>query len=78
MIKIITENRKNYLNSIVADLKSKLLNTKILLGRYSVLSEVGMVPAELMGLNTQEFKNINELIKSKNFTKSLVDSVEEQ
>ena len=35
-----------------------------------------MVPAELMGLNTQKFKNINELIKSKNFTKSLVDSVE--
>ena len=74
---IITENRKNYLNSIVADLKSEIIEHKNFIGgRYSVLSEVGMVPAELMGLNTQKFKNINELIKSKNFTKSLVDSVE--
>ena len=45
-------------------------------GRYSVLSEVGMIPAELMGLNINKFKNINKLIKSKSFNKSLVDSVE--
>jgi len=35
-------------------------------GRYSVLSEVGMLPAELMGLNSAKFKQLNNLIKNKN------------
>jgi len=44
-------------------------------GRYSVLSEVGMLPAELMGLNSNKFKNLNSLIKNKNFLNSLITNV---
>ena len=44
-------------------------------GRYSVLSEVGMLPAELMGLNKNNFKQINNLIKNKKFVNSLVLNV---
>ena len=36
-------------------------------GRYSVLSEVGMLPAELMGLDYKKFRQFNLLIKNKNF-----------
>ena len=74
---IITENKKNYLNMIASDLKSEVIEHKNFIGgRYSVLSEVGMIPAELMGLSINKFKNINKLIKSKSFNRSLVDSVE--
>ena len=44
-------------------------------GRYSVLSEVGMLPADLMGLNVQKFKRYNDLIKNKQFINSLVTNV---
>jgi len=44
-------------------------------GRYSVLSEVGMLPADLMGLKKNSFKQINNLIKNKKFINSLVLNV---
>ena len=44
-------------------------------GRYSVLSEVGMLPAELMGLNSKNFRQFNSLIKNKQFLNSLVLNV---
>ena len=44
-------------------------------GRYSVLSEVGMVPAELMGLNEKKFKRLNYLIKNKTFINFLIENV---
>jgi glucose-6-phosphate isomerase len=44
-------------------------------GRYSVLSEVGMLPAELMGLNPNKFKQLNSIIKNKKFLNSLTSSV---
>jgi len=44
-------------------------------GRYSVLSEVGMLPAELMGLKSNKFKQFNALIKNKNFINALVSNV---
>ncbi|MDC3274038.1 hypothetical protein OAU53_01010 [Candidatus Pelagibacter sp.] len=44
-------------------------------GRYSVLSEVGMLPAELMGLNPNNFKQFDALIKNKNFMNSLIKNV---
>ena len=44
-------------------------------GRYSVLSEVGMLPAELMGLNTIRFKQLNSLIKNKKFINALITNV---
>ena len=44
-------------------------------GRYSVLSEVGMLPAEMMGLNVKKFKQINNLIKDRKFINSLIGNV---
>ena len=72
----ITENTKNYLYSIAEKMKSEIIHhNNFIGGRYSVLSEVGMLPAELMGLKTDEFKQFNSLIKNKNFLNSLVKSV---
>ena len=34
-----------------------------------------MVPAELMGLNSNNFKRFNSIIKNKNFVKSLINNV---
>ena len=45
-------------------------------GRYSVLSEVGMLPAELMGLNEKKFKQFNYLINNKIFINNLIKNVE--
>ena len=44
-------------------------------GRYSVLSEVGMLPAELMNLNSLKFKKLDLLIKNKKFMKSLIFNI---
>ena len=44
-------------------------------GRYSVMSETGMLPAQLMGLNPNKFKNLNYLIKNKNFINDLISNV---
>jgi glucose-6-phosphate isomerase len=72
----ITENKKNYINSLAQKLKSDIIHHNDYIGgRYSVLSEVGMLPAELMGLNVKKFKNYNLLVKNKNFINSLVNNV---
>jgi glucose-6-phosphate isomerase len=73
----ITENKKNYLNILAEKLKSEIIyHNNFIGGRYSVLSEVGMLPAELMGLNSDHFKQLNSLIKNKFFFDSLVKNVE--
>ena len=36
-------------------------------GRYSVLSETGMLPAELMGLNSKKFRQLNTLINNRKY-----------
>ena len=72
----ITENKKSYINSLAQKLKSDIIHHNDYIGgRYSVLSEVGMLPAELMGLNVKKFKNYNLLLKNKNFINSLVNNV---
>ena len=45
-------------------------------GRYSVLSETGMLPASLMGLNPKKFKQLDNLISKKEFIKKLIINVE--
>ena len=73
---IITENKKNILRSIANKIKSDVLDHKNYIGgRYSVLSEVGMLPAELMGLNEKKFKRLNYLIKNKSFINYLINNV---
>ena len=44
-------------------------------GRYSVLSEVGMLPTELMGLKPEKFRQLNNLIKNKKFIEALIRNV---
>ena len=62
---IITEAKNSYLTNLAAKLKAEIFEHKNYVGgRYSVLSEVGMLPAELMNLNEKKFKQFNNLIKN--------------
>ena len=73
----ITENRKSYLYEIAEKLKAEIVHHHNFIGgRYSVLSETGMLPAELMGLNSKKFRQLNTLINNKKYMKSLVANVE--
>ena len=73
----ITENKQNYLYVLANKLKSEIIHhNNYIGGRYSVLSEVGMLPAELMGLNSLKFKQLNNLIKNKNFINNLIKNVQ--
>ena len=73
---IITEKNKNYLTRIAKELKAEMFEHKNYIGgRYSVLSEVGMLPCELMGLQEKKFKKYNDLIKNEKFLNSLLDNV---
>ena len=54
---IITEQKKNLLNSFAKKKKLLHINHKPYIGgRYSVLTEVGMVPAYFMGLKVNSFR----------------------
>ena len=73
----ITENKKSYLNILAKKLKSEVIHhNNYIGGRFSVLSEVGMLPAELMGLNSNNFKRYNDLIKNKKFLNHLIKNVD--
>ena len=73
---IITEKKISNLNKLAIKLKAEVIEHKNYIGgRYSVLSEVGMIPAELMGLNEKKFKRFNYLINNKSFKKFLVNNV---
>ena len=72
----ITEDKKSYLTNLAKKLKAEIIShNNYIGGRYSVLSEVGMLPAELMGLNSSKFRQLNSLIKKKSFTNLLVSNV---
>ena len=72
----IVENKNNYLNNLASNIKAEIVEHKNYIGgRYSVLSEVGMLPAELMGLNEKKFKRLNYLIKNKKFINNLIGNV---
>jgi glucose-6-phosphate isomerase len=72
----ITENKKNYLYLLAERLKAEIIHHNDFIGgRYAVLSEVGMLPAELMGLNVNDFRQLNFLIKNKVFFNSLISNV---
>jgi len=73
----ITEKKNNYLFNLADKLKSEIIEHKNYIGgRYSVLSEVGMLPAELMGLKARKFKRFNHLINNNNFISQLICNVE--
>ena len=72
----ISENKNSYLTNMANKLKAEIIShNNFIGGRYSVLSEVGMLPAQLMGLNINKFKRLNYLIKNKNFKNSLITGV---
>ena len=72
----ITENKKNYLHLLAKQLKADVIeHNNFIGGRYSVLSEVGMLPAELMGLKSKNFRQFNSLVKSKKFINNLINNV---
>ena len=72
----ITENNNNYLRNTALRLKKEIIEHKNFIGgRYSVLSEVGMLPAELMGLNSNKFKRFDKLVSNRDFINSLLTNV---
>ena len=72
----LTENKNSYIYSLAQKLKSEIIHhNNFIGGRYSVLSEVGMLPAELMGLKPSKFRQLNNLIKNKKFLNSLIANV---
>ena len=72
----ITENSNNYLRNLANQLKAEIIDhNNFIGGRYSVLSEVGMLPCSLIGLKSNKFKQFNSLIKKKGFIDSLVSNV---
>ncbi len=72
----ITEKKNSNLYFLAEKLKADIIHhNNYIGGRYSVLSEVGMVPAELMGLSPNNFRKFNSLIKNKNFINNLISNV---
>jgi len=72
----ITENKKSYLMNLANKLKAEVIHhNNFIGGRYSVLSEVGMLPAELMGFKPEKFRRLNNLLKNKQFINSLTEGV---
>ena len=73
---VVTENKTSYLRNMGIKLKSEIIDhNNFIGGRYSVLSEVGMLPAELMGLNEKKFKQFNNLLKNKYFFNAVISNV---
>ena len=65
---IVSERKDNFLHDIAKDFNLYFVEHKNYLGgRYSVLSEVGMLPAYLMGLNVKKLRsNVDKYLKKKN------------
>ena len=73
---LITENKNNYLLKFANKLRADVIHhNNFIGGRYSVLSEVGMLPAELMGLDPNKFRRLNNLATSKKFLRLVIDNV---
>jgi glucose-6-phosphate isomerase len=72
----VTENRKSYLRTLASKLKSEIIDhNNFIGGRYSVLSETGMIPAFFMGLDPSKFKRLDDLISSRKFINYLTYNV---
>ena len=73
---IIAQPTDNALMNIAEKYQADVIEHKeFISGRYSVLSETGMFPAALMGLNLRKFKNLKKLVKNKNFVSTLIQNV---
>ena len=73
---LVSDKKKSILREISMKLKSDIIDhNNFIGGRYSVLSEVGMLPAELMGLDSRKFKKFDNLVANKKFLNSLIINV---
>ena len=73
---LVSDKKESILKEISMKLKSDIVDhNNFIGGRYSVLSEVGMLPAELMGLDSRKFKKFDNLIANKKFLNSLIINV---
>ena len=73
---IITEKKNNFLYKFSKRKKIELVeHNKFIGGRYSVLSEVGLVPCFLMGLNIKGLRNFFSKKISNSFIATLKESV---
>ena len=73
---VITEIKDSSLANVANKYGAKLIGHKAeISGRYSVFSEVGMLPAALMGLNIKKFRNLKKLISNKKFVSNLIKNV---
>ena len=72
----LVEKKKNYLINLAKKLKADIVHhNKFIGGRFSVLSEVGMLPAQLMGFDPKKFRRLNNLINNKKFVNILIENV---
>jgi len=73
----ITENKDSFIKKIAEKMKNEIVEHRNFIGgRYSVLSETGMLPACLMGLNPNKFKQLDSLITKKGYIQKLIINVE--
>jgi len=73
---LVSDKKESILREISTKLKSDIIDhNNFIGGRYSVLSEVGMLPAELMGLDSRKFKKFDNLVANKKFLNSLIINV---
>ena len=73
---IITEIKSNALSFIADKFGAEVIeHNNFICGRYSVLSEAGMLPAMLMKLKIERFRNINKFLNNKFFVSSLLKNV---
>ena len=74
---ILTENKNSFLRNLAKEKKFNFLeHKKFIGGRYSVLSEVGMLPAYLMGFKVENFKkNLSKFIYNKKIILSSVNLI---
>jgi len=71
---VISENKNNILSSFAKRNGFKFIkHNPFIGGRYSVFSEVGMLPAYLMGLKPESFKkNLTKFLSNKKFLSSSI------
>ena len=74
---VVAENRNNFLHGFAKNKEFNFIkHNPFIGGRYSVFSEVGMLPAYLMGLKPENFKkNLIKLINNRNFLSSSIRQI---
>ena len=74
---VVAENKNNFLSSFAKNNEFTFIkHNPFIGGRYSVFSEVGMLPAYLMGLKPENFKkNLSKLINNRIFLSNSIKQI---